>query len=116
VQHEPFGHHLDDLASLRPRQGRLEHRLVHLGVKGVADGGGDGGHAMLGQYLGQLSQGQLQPFDQGGGLAAGLVGRDGQGARQVVVDREQVAGEAGAAVLFSLATVAVGTFAGVFGA
>ena len=69
---------------------------------------------MFCQDIRQLAQGQLNPFDQRGSAGAGFVAGGIKRALEVVKDRQKVAGKSGAAVLFSLAPIAFGAFAGVF--
>jgi hypothetical protein len=114
MQQEAFGHHLNDLAGLGSRQRGLEHRLMQLRVE-RSPMAGEIGDAMLGHHVGQLAQGQFDPFDQRGRLGALFVGRHISARLQVVVDRQQVARQAGAAILLGLAPVALGTLARVLG-
>ena len=50
---------------------------------------------MLGHHIGQFAQGQFDAFDQGGGLVAQFVRNRVHRAAQVVINRQQVAGERG---------------------
>ncbi len=64
--------------------------------------------------LRQFAQGQFDPFDQPG-IGIGPFAGSVQCAVQRVVDGQQVAGKARAAIILGLAAVLVGTLAGVFG-
>ncbi len=115
MEEEAFGHDLNDLASLGAGQGGFEHRLVELRIEWVARRGRDRFDAVFGHDSGQLAQGQLDPFGQGGGLDFQVLGDGIERTAEVVVNRQKIAGEAGGAVLFGLAAVTLATLAGVFG-
>ena len=86
-----------------------------LGVEQIAHGGGNRLDAVLGHHIGQFAQGQFDPFGVSGGLRLEVLGHRIESAAQVVVDRQQIAGEAGRAILLGLAPVTLTALAGVFG-
>jgi hypothetical protein len=115
VQHEADGHDLNDLTRLGARQRGLEHGLVLLGIEPVANGRVDWRHAMLGEHVGQFAQCEFDPIDQSGGLIAGVIIGRVERPLEIVVNRQKVARQFGAAVLFGLAAIPLGALAGVFG-
>ena len=62
---KPSAATLDDFASLCARQGRLEHGLVDLRVKFVADCGNDRVDAVLFEHGNQLAHRDFDAFEQG---------------------------------------------------
>jgi hypothetical protein len=108
VEEEALGRDLDDVAGAGAGKGGLEHRLVDRGVEAVADLGRDHGDAVLGEHVDDGPHRQVDALEERGvGLA--LLGRHS------VVDRQEVAGELGRAVLLAVAAVAFGALADVLG-
>ena len=70
---------------------------------------------MLGHHIAKLAQRKFYPFDQGRSLCARVICRRVQRALEGVINRQQIACEAGATVLLGLAAVTVGPFARVLG-
>jgi hypothetical protein len=106
VDHEAFGHDLDDLAGLGAGHGRLEHRLMQLRVEGVARLRGRWARcrACLKTLVSSRMVSSTAP--RSGPCPPLRLSLMDSSAREAVVDRQHVAGELGAAVLLGLAAVA----------
>ena len=63
VQHEAFGHHLNDLTRFCAGNWRFEHRLMKLGIKLITGGRADWPDAMLCHDIGQLTQRKINAFN-----------------------------------------------------
>jgi hypothetical protein len=93
VQHEAFGHDLDDLAGPGARHRRLEHGLMQLRIECGRRPGARRASCRASKTDSKLAQGQLHPsITRLGGGALFLPGRI-QRAAEVVVDRQKVARE-----------------------
>mmetsp|Transcript_3516 Transcript_3516/g.6315 ORF Transcript_3516/g.6315 Transcript_3516/m.6315 type:complete len:209 (+) Transcript_3516:476-1102(+) len=85
-----------------------------LRVKAVTHFGHNRHDTMLAEDADQLAHGQLDAFHQTACSLPRCIISMLEGTTHVVIDRQQIAGQLGAAILLGLTTIAIGTFAHVF--
>ena len=115
MQQEPFRHHLNDIARLGVWQRCFEHRLMVFRIEPVANFGRDAFDPVFFENIENLAHCQIDSFDQRFGCGLLIFFRDIQCTFEIVIDRQHVAGEFRAAVLFGLAPVAFTALTRVFG-